>query len=104
MPLATVVEFLICVRLFPELISKISNVAEGLSVARSRRPSGVTARLYGPRPVLNFRDSVHDALSISSISSLLLQATYTLDPSAEGWAHVGEHVAGAMGCRPDCPA
>src|SRR5262249_23766022 len=41
------------------------------------------------------RVSDHVAASISTMSLLLLHATNTFDPSADGWAHVGEQVMSA---------
>src|SRR5256885_1620518 len=62
-PFASVVAFLSWAKLLPVAISKISNDAVGLSVASSSLPSGVTASLYGPRPVLSVLMSVRPPLS-----------------------------------------
>jgi len=63
-----------------------------LFVPTRYRPSRVTARLYTPFPAGKRRESVQLATSISTISLLLLHATKTFAPSAEGCTHVGEQL------------
>jgi hypothetical protein len=95
-PWVTVVEVLIFAALAPAARSNNSTMPPCLRVATRYFPSGDTARLYGPRPVANRRLTFQATRSISRISSDLLQATYTLLPSAEGCAQVGEQELGVM--------
>src|SRR5215204_649517 len=92
-PWVTPVELLSCMTLLPLARSNTCTPPPCLSEATSRRPSGVTARLYGPRPVANRRPTAHRSRSTSTISSALLHATYTWRPSTLGCAQVGEQVA-----------
>src|SRR5574341_242672 len=104
-PCVRVVELLACISSAPVERSKTWMPCPCLSEAINRLPSGVTARLYGPRPVGNRRVMAHCSRSISAIRSALLQATYTRLPSADGWAQVGEQLAGAMvGAPAPCAA